>query len=65
MTTLHAFSNRHIKNEVKNIKNGDWVYLENSLSKKRWSLFFKDFMPDITVVEVAPCPIKSVEGMVY
>ena len=41
MTTLHTFSNRHIKNEVKNIKNGDWVYLENSLSKKRWSLFFK------------------------
>jgi hypothetical protein len=41
MTTLHAFSNRHIKNEVNNIKNGDWVYLENSLSKKRWSLFFK------------------------
>jgi len=28
-------------------------------------LFFKDFIPDITVVEVAPCPIKSVEGMVY
>ena len=28
-------------------------------------LFFKDFMPDITVVEVAPCPIKSVEGMLY
>jgi len=28
-------------------------------------LFFKDFMPDITVVEVAPCPIKSVKGMLY
>lgn len=28
-------------------------------------LFFKDFIPDITVVEVLPCPIKSVEGMLY
>ena len=28
-------------------------------------LFFKDFMPDITVVEVLPCPIKSVDGMLY
>lgn len=28
-------------------------------------LFFKDFMPDITVVEVLPCPIKSVTGMLY
>jgi hypothetical protein len=41
MATLHVFSNRHIKNEVVNIKKGDWIYLENSLSKKRWSLFFK------------------------
>lgn len=41
MTTLHVFSNRHIKTEVTNIKKGDWIYLENSLSKKRWSLFFK------------------------
>ena len=28
-------------------------------------LFFKDFMPNITVVEVLPCPIKSVRGMLY
>jgi hypothetical protein len=28
-------------------------------------LFFKDFMSDITVVEVSPCPIKSIEGMLY
>jgi hypothetical protein len=41
MTTLHIFSNRHISARVINIKKGDWVYLENSLSKKRWSLFFK------------------------
>lgn len=41
MTTLHVFSNRHIKTEVTNIKKGDWIYLENSLSKKRWLLFFK------------------------
>jgi hypothetical protein len=41
MTTLHVFSNRHISTEVINIKKGDWIYLENSLSKKRWTLFFK------------------------
>jgi len=41
MTTLHVFSNRHISAEVNNIKKGDWIYLENSLSKKRWTLFFK------------------------
>lgn len=28
-------------------------------------LFFKDFMPNITVVEMQPCPIKSVNGMLY
>lgn len=28
-------------------------------------LFFKDFMPDITVVETQPCPVKSVKGMLY
>jgi hypothetical protein len=41
MTTLHVFSNRHINAEVSNIKKGDWIYLENSLSKKRWALYFK------------------------
>ena len=41
MTTLHVFSNRHIKNEVQNIKKGDWIFLENIVSKKRWSLLFR------------------------
>ena len=41
MSTLHVYSNRHIKDQVVNIKKGDWVYLENSLSAKRWSLYFK------------------------
>lgn len=41
MTTLHVFSNRHIINEVKNIQTGDSVFLENQLSRKRWSLMFK------------------------
>jgi|TARA_R110000868_G_scaffold280569_1_gene540767 hypothetical protein len=41
MTTLHVFSNWHIKAEASNIKTGDWIYLENSLSRKRWLLFFK------------------------
>ena len=43
MTTLHVFSNRHIKNEAKNIQPGDYVFLENQLSRKRWSLMFKYF----------------------
>jgi len=41
MSTLHVYSNRHIKDQVANIKKGDCVYLENSLSKNRWSLYFK------------------------
>lgn len=41
MTTLHVFSNRHIKNQVHTIEKGDWVFLENALSRKRWSLMFK------------------------
>lgn len=41
MSTLHVYSNRHIKNQVINIKKSDWVYLENSLSRKRWLLYFE------------------------
>ena len=41
MMTLHVFSNRHIKDQVRNIKTGDTVYLENAMSRKRWSLFFR------------------------
>jgi len=41
MTTLHVFSNRHIATEILKIKKGDWIYLENSLSKKRWMLYFE------------------------
>ena len=40
MTTLHVYSNRHIKDQVKTIKLGDWVYLENGMSRKRWSQYF-------------------------
>jgi len=40
MTTLHVYSNRHIKDQVKTIKLGDWVYLENGMSRKRWSRYF-------------------------
>jgi len=52
MTTLHVFSNRHIKNQVKNIKNGDWIYLENRLSKKRWALFFKHNRIDVNKLNI-------------
>lgn len=41
MPTLHVFSNRHIKNEAQNIKKDDWIYLENGMSKGRWSLYFR------------------------
>lgn len=41
MATLHIYSNRHIGEQVSNIEKGDWIYLENSLSKNRWLLFFK------------------------
>ena len=41
MKTLHIYSNRHIKDKVKTIKKGDWIYLENGFSKKRWSLYFR------------------------
>ena len=40
MTTLHVFSNMHIAEEVFKIKKDDWIFLENSLSRKRWSLYF-------------------------
>jgi hypothetical protein len=40
MTTLHVYSNRHIKDQVKSIAKGDWVYLENGMSRKRWSRYF-------------------------
>lgn len=41
MTTLHVFSNMHIAEQVYKIKKGDWIYLENALSKNRWSLYFE------------------------
>lgn len=41
MATLHVYSNRHIKDQVIDIKKNDVIFLENSLSQKRWSLFFK------------------------
>jgi hypothetical protein len=41
MKTLHIYSNRHIKDKVNTIEKGDWIYLENGFSKKRWSLYFR------------------------
>jgi len=31
----------HIKNEVQNVERGDWIYLHNSLSRKRWAFYFR------------------------
>lgn len=41
MKILHIYSNRHIQHQVSNISDGDIVYLENRLSKKRWELYFR------------------------
>ena len=41
MTTLHVYSNRHVKDQVKNIKMDAWIYLQNGLSRKVWSLYFR------------------------
>jgi hypothetical protein len=41
MSVCHIYSNRHISDQVTNIKINDTIVLENTLSKKRWSLYFK------------------------
>lgn len=41
MTTIHVFDNRHIKTQVSKVEINDTIVLINSLSRKRWSLFFK------------------------
>lgn len=41
MSTCHVYSNRHISDQVTNIKDNDTVVLENTLSRKRWALYFK------------------------
>ena len=41
MATIHLFDNRHIKDQVHKIEQNDTIVLINSLSQKRWSLFFK------------------------
>jgi len=43
MTTLHVYSNRHIKAQARNIKNGAYILIENGMSRKRWSLFFRQY----------------------
>lgn len=41
MTNLLVFDNRHIGNQVKNIKKGDAIVLMDRLSRNRWSKYFK------------------------
>jgi hypothetical protein len=38
---LHTYSNMHIKTTVQNVKKGDWIYLHNCFSRKRWARYFK------------------------
>ena len=41
MKQLHDYSNRHIGNIVCQIKKGDWIVLQDRLSKNRWKLYFE------------------------
>ena len=52
MTTIQLYANRHIKDQVNSVKDGDIIVLDNSLSKKRWSMFFKynSIDPDVTYI---------------
>ena len=39
--TLHIYKIRYIKNEVHNIKKGDFIYLDTVLCRQRWSTYFE------------------------
>ena len=41
MRTLHLYSNYHISKQVHNVRKGDYVYLENGMSRKRWAFMFR------------------------
>jgi hypothetical protein len=41
MTAIRVYANRHIKNIVTEVKYGDYIYLENNLSRKRWAIYFR------------------------
>ena len=41
MRTLHLYSNYHISKQVHNVRKGDWVFLENKMSRKRWAFMFR------------------------
>lgn len=41
MANIHVFDNRHIKSQVPKIEQGDTIVLIDSLSRKRWSKYFK------------------------
>lgn len=59
MTTLHVFSNRHIKTQIHKVKQGDWVCLENSMSKKRWALLFKYYNINENSLDITYITIKE------
>jgi len=41
MSRILCYSNRHIQHQVFNVKKDDVLVLENELSRKRWSLYFR------------------------
>lgn len=52
MTNLHLYDNRHIKDQIHNIEKGDTIVLINSLSRKRWSNYFKYYSIDETSLDI-------------
>jgi hypothetical protein len=52
MRTLHLYSNYHIKHQVKNIRKGDWIFLADGMSRKRWSLIFHYYEIDETELDI-------------
>ena len=52
MATLHQYDNRHINEQVHNISKGDVIWLQNDLSKKRWSLMFKYYGIDESLLKI-------------
>jgi len=54
--TLYIYSNRHIKDQVQNIKPNSYIILENKLSRSWWSLYFKHY--NLTEIEKSITYVK-------
>lgn len=63
MPTIHLFDNRHIKYQVHKIEKGDTIVLINSLSQKRWSLFFEYYNINEKDLDITYITKKEFETM--